>query len=211
MDMPSEGPRAAREDDSETERYRRAAEDALQQLDWCIAYLRKINKTRIARVLSRNRDIINNRIQGGDTHRPAGSATGRAKTAEGRDETPKGGAKTAKRRDETPKGRAETAKRRDETPKGPPGTAKARGETSGGPRRSAKDRREPAKGGGGTAQGPAKPARGRDETSGGEDLLLSSKRELYERARDLGVEGRSAMSKEELAHAIAEAGGRPRV
>ena len=43
---------------SETERYRRAAEDALQQLDWCIGYLHGIRKTRISRALARNRSTI---------------------------------------------------------------------------------------------------------------------------------------------------------
>ena len=38
---------------------------------------------------------------------------------------------------------------------------------------------------------------------GGVDVFGHSKKELYERARKLGVQGRSAMSKEELAAAIA--------
>ncbi len=41
------------------------------------------------------------------------------------------------------------------------------------------------------------------ETFGGVDVDGSSKRELYERARDLGVEGRSRMSKRELARGVA--------
>ena len=45
-------------DDAETERYRRAAEDALQQLDWCIGYLHGIRKTRLSRALARNRSFI---------------------------------------------------------------------------------------------------------------------------------------------------------
>jgi hypothetical protein len=45
-------------DDDETERYRRAAEDALQQLDWCIGYLHGIKKTRLSRALARNRSYI---------------------------------------------------------------------------------------------------------------------------------------------------------
>ena len=44
--------------DDETTRYRRAAEDALQQLDWCIGYLHGIRKTEISRALSRNRSHI---------------------------------------------------------------------------------------------------------------------------------------------------------
>ena len=43
---------------SEAARYRRAAEDALQQLDWCIGYLHGIRKTKISRALSRNRSHI---------------------------------------------------------------------------------------------------------------------------------------------------------
>jgi hypothetical protein len=42
----------------EAERYRRAAEDALQQLDWCIGYLHGSNKTSIAAALSKNRSHI---------------------------------------------------------------------------------------------------------------------------------------------------------
>ncbi len=42
----------------ETERYRQAAEDALQQLDWCIGYLHGIRKTEISRALARNRAHI---------------------------------------------------------------------------------------------------------------------------------------------------------
>ncbi len=43
--------------DSE-ERYRQAAEDALQQLDWCIGYLHGIRKTPISRQLAKNRTFI---------------------------------------------------------------------------------------------------------------------------------------------------------
>jgi cation transport regulator ChaB len=45
--------------------------------------------------------------------------------------------------------------------------------------------------------------RGEGETYGGVDAEGNSKRELYERAKELGVEGRSRMSKRELAKAIA--------
>jgi hypothetical protein len=40
------------------ERYRLAAEDALQQLDWCIGYLHGIRKAKISRQLARNRSYI---------------------------------------------------------------------------------------------------------------------------------------------------------
>jgi hypothetical protein len=46
----------------ETERYRQAAEDALQQLDWCIGYLHGIRKVRISRALARNRSFIRTRL-----------------------------------------------------------------------------------------------------------------------------------------------------
>ena len=39
-------------------RYRRAAEDALEQLDWCIGYLYGIGKRPITRQLARNRAYI---------------------------------------------------------------------------------------------------------------------------------------------------------
>ena len=41
------------------------------------------------------------------------------------------------------------------------------------------------------------------KTYGGVDLYGNSRQELYERARKLGVKGRSKMSKEQLAEAIA--------
>jgi hypothetical protein len=43
---------------TETERYRQAAEDALQQLDWCIGYLHGIHKAKISKQLARNRSYI---------------------------------------------------------------------------------------------------------------------------------------------------------
>ena len=51
-----------------------------------------------------------------------------------------------------------------------------------------------------------KAAGGRDtkaETAGGVDVRGNTKKELYERARKLGVSGRSNMTKQELAQAIA--------
>lgn len=50
------------------------------------------------------------------------------------------------------------------------------------------------------------PSRGEQggETYGGVDLLGQSKKELYEQARQLEVPGRSKMSKEELAEAVAK-------
>jgi len=40
---------------NEVDRYRTAAEDALQQLDWCIGYFAGAHKGQIARELSANR------------------------------------------------------------------------------------------------------------------------------------------------------------
>ncbi|MDQ4028887.1 MAG: ChaB family protein, partial [Actinomycetota bacterium] len=45
---------------------------------------------------------------------------------------------------------------------------------------------------------------GSGETFGGVDFYGNSKAELYERAKKLGVRGRSKMSKQELAEAIAK-------
>ena len=45
--------------------------------------------------------------------------------------------------------------------------------------------------------------RGRGKSYGGVDLYGNSKHELYERAKELGVRGRSRMTKEQLAEAIA--------
>jgi hypothetical protein len=42
----------------ESERYRQAAEDALQQLDWCIGYLHGIKKNSISSALAKNRTSI---------------------------------------------------------------------------------------------------------------------------------------------------------
>jgi hypothetical protein len=46
----------------ELERYRQAAEDALQQLDWCIGYLHGIRKVGISRALAKNRAYIRTRL-----------------------------------------------------------------------------------------------------------------------------------------------------
>ena len=43
---------------NETDRYRRAAQDALEQLDWCIGYLHGIHKTKISSQLAKNRAHI---------------------------------------------------------------------------------------------------------------------------------------------------------
>ena len=42
----------------EAQRYREAADAALEQLDWCVSYLHRIKRHRIAEVLRRNRTMI---------------------------------------------------------------------------------------------------------------------------------------------------------
>jgi hypothetical protein len=48
----------------EPDRYRRAAEDALQQLDWAIGYLHGIRKTDISKALAKNRSFIRSQLMG---------------------------------------------------------------------------------------------------------------------------------------------------
>ena len=48
----------------EADRYRRAAEDALQQLDWAIGYLHGIRKTDISKALAKNRSFIRKQLMG---------------------------------------------------------------------------------------------------------------------------------------------------
>ena len=57
------------------------------------------------------------------------------------------------------------------------------------------------------ALGGAEARAGRGSTHGGIDVNGSTKRELYERARRAGVSGRSKMTKEQLADAIARKNG----
>ena len=45
-------------DKSESDRYREAAEEALQHLDWCIGYLHGIRKSQLSARLAENRDWI---------------------------------------------------------------------------------------------------------------------------------------------------------
>jgi hypothetical protein len=58
----------ARNDDknlqAEADRYRQAAEDALQQLDWTIGYLHGIRKVEISRALAQNRSHIRRHLMG---------------------------------------------------------------------------------------------------------------------------------------------------
>jgi hypothetical protein len=47
----------------ELEEHKRALQDALKQLDWCIHYLQSIQKTKAARTLERNRAFIAKQIE----------------------------------------------------------------------------------------------------------------------------------------------------
>jgi hypothetical protein len=62
--------------DDEARRYRQAAEDALQQLDWAIGYLHGIRKTQISQALSKNRSYIRSQLLDRDEEPlPSSSAT----------------------------------------------------------------------------------------------------------------------------------------
>ena len=50
------------EKQAEADRYRKAAEDALQQLDWAIGYLHGIRKVEISRALAKNRSYIRTQL-----------------------------------------------------------------------------------------------------------------------------------------------------
>ena len=50
--------------EKEADRYRKAADDALQQLDWAIGYLHGIRKVEISRALARNRSYIRRQLMG---------------------------------------------------------------------------------------------------------------------------------------------------
>jgi len=57
----------SKNDDSkqdEADRYRKAAEDALQQLDWAIGYLHGIRKVEISKALAKNRSYIRKNLMG---------------------------------------------------------------------------------------------------------------------------------------------------
>ena len=54
------------EKQAEADRYRKAAEDALQQLDWAIGYLHGIRKTEISKALAKNRTHIRTELMGRD-------------------------------------------------------------------------------------------------------------------------------------------------
>jgi hypothetical protein len=49
--------------DDEAARYREAAQLSLDQLQWCVHYLRGIHKTRLSRQLARNHAAISRRLR----------------------------------------------------------------------------------------------------------------------------------------------------
>ena len=54
----------AREREEEIARYRLAAEETLEQLEWCVNYLHRIRKGRIAEAVNKNRRQIQRRMRG---------------------------------------------------------------------------------------------------------------------------------------------------
>jgi hypothetical protein len=57
-----DGDQRDRDSEREIARYRQAAEDALQQLDWCIGYLHGIRKVGLSKALARNRSYIRSNL-----------------------------------------------------------------------------------------------------------------------------------------------------
>jgi hypothetical protein len=49
--------------EEEIARYRRAAEETLEQLEWCVNYLHRIRKHRIAELIDNNRRRIRRRMR----------------------------------------------------------------------------------------------------------------------------------------------------
>jgi hypothetical protein len=62
MAQNEDGRKSDRDPEWEVERYRQAAEDALQQLDWCIGYLHGIRKVDVSRALAKNRSYIRTKL-----------------------------------------------------------------------------------------------------------------------------------------------------
>jgi len=56
--------------DDETVRYRQAAHLALDQLRWCVAYLRTIRKTKISDQVAKNRTALIRRVREIDDDAP---------------------------------------------------------------------------------------------------------------------------------------------
>jgi hypothetical protein len=60
----NDSPREADRKQEEADRFRKAAEDALQQLDWAIGYLHGIRKVEVSRALAQNRSFIRRELMG---------------------------------------------------------------------------------------------------------------------------------------------------
>jgi hypothetical protein len=58
----SQNDQATNHASDEVDRYRRAAEVALRQLEWTIRYLERIRRTEIARALAKNHEFIRRRM-----------------------------------------------------------------------------------------------------------------------------------------------------
>jgi hypothetical protein len=54
--------------DDEAVRYRQAAHLALDQLQWCVEYLRKIRKSRLSKEVARNRAALIRRLREIEDH-----------------------------------------------------------------------------------------------------------------------------------------------
>ena len=65
--MPENGNDDVRARTDEVDRYRRAAEEALNQLDWCVNYLYRVRKSDIARVIEKNRAHIRRQMSRSDS------------------------------------------------------------------------------------------------------------------------------------------------
>ena len=50
--------------EKEAKRYKQAANDALQQLDWCIGYRVGMRKEKVASTIARNRAYIREQLMG---------------------------------------------------------------------------------------------------------------------------------------------------
>jgi hypothetical protein len=57
------GGRAEASAEEQAARYRRAAEETLDQLDWCVNYLYRIRKPHIAQAIANNGTAIRRRIR----------------------------------------------------------------------------------------------------------------------------------------------------
>jgi hypothetical protein len=57
--------------DEEAARYREAAHQALNQLDWCVEYFRSIHKRKVATQVAKNRSAIAQTLANRDADRRA--------------------------------------------------------------------------------------------------------------------------------------------